>query len=496
MTKQYTVRLEPLGKSVKANQGTPLMDILHEVGFEFPCGGKGNCHNCRIRVLDGDIDTEAFSMGVLQAEGMDPSWRLACRSFISQNVTLGFAHRDALILADNAAIPFKPSEGYGLAVDLGTSTLVMQLVNLADGQVLDAVTALNPQIRFGADIMSRIHYATQQNGLETLCRLIREHIWKLIQGVMERNGKVPRRIVMVGNTVMHHLFAGLDVRPLSCFPFETGEGGKQRFNAAELGWKIHEQTEIIFMPTLGSFVGSDILAGMLATGMDLTHDLTALIDLGTNGEIVVGSRDRLLTASTAAGPAFEGTHISQGMRAVTGAISGVYLKDNHLACHVIGNEKPQGICGSGLIDAVAVFRRTSKINEAGQIASGASSLAIAGQVSLTQKDIYEYILAKSAIASGIQILLSRLGKSSHDLKKIFIAGGFGYFITVGNAIATGLLEFPEEKIVKAGNTALVGAKILLFREDDYEDSMLSRVLHISLESDPGFQDIMVSKMML
>jgi uncharacterized 2Fe-2S/4Fe-4S cluster protein (DUF4445 family) len=496
MSKKHTVKLEPLGKVLKINTGTPLMDILHEYGIEFPCSGKGSCHNCKIRILDGNIDTDPAYEGVLQAKGMDSAWRLACKGSINQDVTLEIAQQETLILADNTSFPFEPSEGYGLAVDLGTSTIVMQLINLSNGHVMDAVASLNPQIRFGADIMSRISYALNRPGLEILCRLIREHLWKLIHSIVERNRMAPRKIIMVGNTVMHHLFAGIDVRSLASFPFETSEGGEIQFRADELEWDLPGQTEIIFMPTLGSFVGSDILAGILATGMDTSENLMALIDLGTNGEIVVGNRDLMLTASTAAGPAFEGTNISQGMRATTGAISKVFLRNNRIEFHVIGNDKPRGICGSGLIDAISVFLQTGQINAAGQILSGEFSVPVTDYVRLTQKDVYEYILAKAAIASGMHILLSILGKSGHDLEKIFIAGGFGHFITLSNAIFTGLLEFPEDKITKAGNTALTGAKMLLFRKDKYENIVADAIRHVSLESNAEFQDVFIRKMNL
>jgi len=496
MSAKLTVRLEPLGIVLKSNPGTPLMDILHAYGIEFPCGGKGTCHNCRVRILSGNVDSDPLYKGVLQAEGMDSSWRLACKSSIDQDVTLEVAQQDALMLADNTSFPFEPSHGYGLAIDLGTSTIVMQLVNLANGHILDVAASPNPQIRYGADIISRITYALDPAGLDMLCRLIREHLGKMIYGIIKHNTRIPRNIIIVGNTVMHHLFAGIDVRSLSFFPFETSKGGKRKYRANDVGWDLPLETAISFMPALGSFVGSDILAGILATGMDTSEELMALIDLGTNGEIVVGNRDLMLTASTAAGPAFEGTHISQGMRAVTGAISGVYLSNSRVEFHVIGNEKPQGICGSGLIDAVSVFLHQGKINETGQILSGESGITITEGIKLTQKDIYEYILAKSAIASGIHILLSILGKSGHDIKKIFIAGGFGYFITVSNAIVTGLIEFPEEKIVKSGNTALIGAKMLLFLEEDYEKSIISRIRHVSLETYAGFQDIFIRKMNL
>ncbi|MBN2274372.1 MAG: DUF4445 domain-containing protein [Bacteroidales bacterium] len=496
MSQKYTVRLEPLGKILKVNKGTPLIDILSEYGVEFPCGGRGTCYNCKVRIIEGDIETEAQYKDILLKKGFDSSWRLACKSCIIQDVVLEIAQTDILILADNTVFSFKPGRGYGLAIDLGTTTIVMQMVNLSNGHVLDALSAINLQSRYGADIMSRISYAQEHSGLEMLCHMIRSQLWNMMSIMIKRHNIIPATILLVGNTLMHHLFSCIDVRSLAFYPFETHEGGKKQFRAKELGWDLPENTKIAFMPALGSFVGSDILAGILATGMDKSEDLMALIDLGTNGEIVVGNRDLMLTASTAAGPAFEGTHISQGMRAANGAISSVFLRNNEIAYHVIGNEIPRGICGSGIIDAVSVFLQTNQINEAGQISSGKSWISVTDTIKLTQKDIYEYILAKAAIASGIHILLNMLGKSDTDLKMVFIAGGFGNFITIDNAIITGLLEFPGEKILKAGNTALIGAKMLLFKTDDSEQNIVSKTRHISLESDTGFQDIFVSKMML
>ena len=496
MSGKHTIRLEPQGKILKAASGTPVMDLLPEYGIEFPCGGKGTCLNCKIRILGGELETSAKYKALLQQKGLDSEWRLACKSFISQDVTLEVFPYGDLILADNSPFAFAPSSGYGIAIDLGTTTLVMHLVDMATGRVLDAVTVINKQSQYGADIMSRISYALSPAGLAKLSRLIREQTGQIIQGMVVRNGCVPRKIFMVGNTVMHYLFSGTDVYSLSQFPFTTKERARKSFEADALGWALPEATEIVFQPIIGGFVGSDVVAGIMATGMDTSDDLTVFIDLGTNGEIAVGNRDRIMVASTAAGPAFEGMQISQGMRAVAGAVSSVFPVGNKLGVHVIGNVSPRGICGSGLIDAVAVLKAAGKISESGQLLSHQADIAITRNLKLTQKDIYEFVLAKAAITSGIHILLTLLKKSHRDVKKVFIAGGFGYFITVSHAVEVGLLEFTEEQIIKAGNTALIGTKMLLFTEENRVEDILNKTHPIPLESQPEFQDVFVQKMTL
>jgi len=327
-----------------------------------------------------------------------------------------------------------------------------------------------------------------------LSLLIREQLWQIIHIMIRKHPCVPRKIVLVGNTVMHHLFSGLNVDSLAQYPFHASDSGKKLFRGHELGWKLPDDVEIAFMPLIGGFVGSDVLAGIMATGMNSSDDLMAFIDLGTNGEIAVGNRDRILVASTAAGPAFEGMQISQGMRAVTGAISSVFIDENKLGVHVIGNATPRGICGSGLIDAVAVLKAKGMIDESGHLLNGQKDISITRSIKLTQKDIYEFLLAKAAVASGIHILLTLLKKLHCDVIKVFIAGGFGHFISVRHAVDVGLLEFSGEKIVKAGNTALIGAKMILFMEEKTEARILDIAHHISLESQPGFQDIFVQKL--
>ncbi|MDD4108901.1 MAG: ASKHA domain-containing protein, partial [Prolixibacteraceae bacterium] len=238
------------------------------------------------------------------------------------------------------------------------------------------------------------------------------------------------------------------------------------------------------------------LAGIAATKMADHEEYTVLIDLGTNGEIVIGNCHRIVCASTAAGPAFEGAKISQGMRATTGAISSVSLENDKLKCRVIGNTNARGICGSGLIDIMSVLLQQERIGIFGEINTGEDSVELAPGVFLTQKDIREFQLAKAAIAAGLQILMNLLNITYDEIDKVYIAGGFGNFLNIQNVIRTGLIETSEDKIVKFGNTALIGAKMFLFRDENFINRILNLTSHINLEGDPDFQDIYIEKMML
>jgi uncharacterized 2Fe-2S/4Fe-4S cluster protein (DUF4445 family) len=295
---------------------------------------------------------------------------------------------------------------------------------------------------------------------------------------------------------MHHLFCGISVEPLSHYPFEAVLPGLQVFDAAELGWSLAGRPAVRFLPCLGSFVGSDILAGLLATRLHQSERVAALIDLGTNGEIVVGNRERLLCASTAAGPAFEGARISMGMRAATGAISEVRVRDSRLECHVVGNVAPRGICGSGLVDTVAAGLELGWISSKGRLANG-ESLTLAGPVSLNQWDVRELQLAKGAIAAGLRILLEQWGATKEDLSQVFLAGAFGNYINRASARRIGLLDFPVEKVRPSGNTALLGAKLALFSLPEHDGAypeILASVKHVSLDEDARFQETFVEEM--
>jgi len=496
MKKYYTIRLEPLDKKVEVPKGTPLKDVLFSYGVEFPCGGKGLCGGCRVKVLKGDIFLDERHKSLLKKLNLDLSWRLACQSYVTGDVTLEIGQFDTFILADSSPFRFKPREGYGIAFDLGTTTMVAQVVNLHTGEVMGVETAVNPQAQHGADVISRIEYAVFRDGQETLTRLVREKFAIMINRLIRKTcGVVPEKIVVVGNTVMHHLFCGKDLTPMASYPFETSDRGSCHFTPKELGLKTDDHTDIEFLPVLGSFVGSDILAGILAIGMAESEDPLILVDLGTNGEIVVGNRDRILCASTAAGPAFEGTNIHMGMRATTGAISSVTKSEEEIRVHIIGNEKARGICGSGLIDAIAVFLETGKIDTGGKIAGESDHINLTPKVYLTQRDIRELQLAKGAVASGIQILRETLGLAPEDIRNVYVSGAFGSFINLENTRRIGLLKYPEEKIIKMGNTALLGAKMSLFENGDKIRDILQKTTHLSLETTPHFQDIFAENMM-
>ncbi len=496
MSRTVTIRLEPLGASFSIKAGTPLQDVLFSHGVEFPCGGRGRCKGCRVRVLQGSLPITPEQEKMLSAEELQAGWRLSCQCAPDNDVTLEMAQWEAAILSDETAVAMEPREGLGIAVDLGTTTLVAQLVDLRTGNVLAVRTALNTQARYGADIMSRIGFAVAESGAPRLAALIRKQIGSMLQDLLSaahRDAKELADIVLVGNTVMHHLFCDLDVTPLSRFPFESSTLAAQHLPASGLGWPLGEVTAR-FLPCIGGFVGSDVLAGVMAKNLHTSAKPVVLIDLGTNGEIVAGTRDRLVCASTAAGPAFEGARIYMGMRAATGAISEVHIKEGKLLAHVLGNVTPRGICGSGLVDAVASLLDLGLVKPGGRFSDGGSSLTLLPPVKLSQTDIRELQLAKGAIAAGIRLLLDEVGTGAENVESVFLAGAFGNYVNTTSAGRIGLLPFPGERIVPSGNTALQGAKIALFTEESAWNALASSIRHISLHERPDFQDTYVEEM--
>ena len=495
MNSKVTINLEPLGKSISVNAGTPLIDILHEFGVEFPCGGKGICGTCKVKLLDGELKVDTVQRQKLNKLKLSDNWRLACKCRAESDITLEISQFENIILADNSTFEFIPQTGFGIAVDLGTTTVVVQLVNLKNGHVLDSFSDINLQAKFGGDLISRIQSCLDGNQPE-IQNLIRQQIGKTIQAILKKHPVEVSKIAIVGNTVMHHIFSGLKVNSLSFYPFESPDLGIQNLTPKQLKWELPLNTRIQFYPSIGSFVGSDILAGIAATKMAERKELSVLIDLGTNGEIVVGNCDKIICASTAAGPAFEGAKINQGMRATTGAISSVNFVNGKLQSHVIGNVSAVGICGSGLIDVVAILLKQEKIGMFGEINSGEEKIELTSGVFLTQQDIREFQLAKAAIAAGIQMLLNQLQVTYEEIDKVFIAGGFGNFLNIKNVIRTRLIECDEKKIVKLGNTALIGAKMFLFEDEKFIQNILNITTHSNLEGDTTFQDVYIEKMML
>jgi len=496
MSGNVRIALRPLGASFEVARGAPLQEVLFPYGVEFPCGGRARCKGCRVRVLEGDLPVTPEQERMLSRAEIDAGWRLACHCRAEADLTLELAQWEAAILSDESPFSFTPRAGLGVAIDVGTTTIVAQLLDLRTADVLAVTTALNGQAKHGADVMSRVGFAVNERKQDVLTGLIREQTGSMIRHLIHRSGADAASltdVVLVGNTVMHHLFCGIDCTPLSRYPFEPVEDGLVSFPGEELGWKTGGR--IRFLPCLGGFVGSDILAGVLAVNLHRSETPLCLIDLGTNGEIVIGSRDGLLCCSTAAGPAFEGARISMGMRAATGAIAEVEFEaGGRFVCRTLGDVRPRGICGSGLVDAAAALLDAGRLTPGGRFAGGEHSIMIADPVRLTQTDIRELQLAKGAIAAGIRILLRKSGISPQEIERVYLAGAFGNYVNTASARKVGLVSFPPEKIVPAGNTALRGAKRALFDEPSAYVAVAESVRHIALDADRDFQDVYVEEM--
>jgi uncharacterized 2Fe-2S/4Fe-4S cluster protein (DUF4445 family) len=490
-----TLKLSPAGLELAVASGTRLQDILFAQGVEFPCGGRGRCKGCRVKVLRGNLPVRVEEINLLTPDEIETGWRLSCCHSLTGDLELELAQWEAAILSDQTSFRFVPRTGLGIAIDLGTTTIAAQLLDLATGNVLAVQTALNAQARHGGDVMSRVEFA-MSGGQSELQRVVRDQLGEMVARLLAAvSDSKLNRIVIVGNTVMHHLFCGVSLAPMAASPFQPEQPGRLTFSPRDLGWALSENVVIEFLHCLGGFVGSDILAGIVATGLHESRDLVALMDLGTNGEVVVGNREKVLCTSTAAGPAFEGARISQGMRAATGAISEVRVEDGFLSCRVIGGGEARGLCGSGLVDAVAAGLELEWIHPSGRMANG-RVMPLAGNIQLLPSDVRELQLAKGAIAAGLKILAGRFGVTPGELKQVHLAGAFGNYISRTSAQKIGLLRLPLNRIVPAGNTALLGAKLALFDATETWDAVVRRVEHISLNEDESFQDVYVEEMRL
>ncbi|MGA3023266.1 MAG: ASKHA domain-containing protein [Bryobacteraceae bacterium] len=460
--------------------GRTLADQLFAAGVEFPCGGESACGGCKVRVLEGEAPVTAPMRDALGDKEIGDGWRLACCASAAGPVTVEVEQWSLRALTDEAQVPIEPRTGRGAVIDLGTTTLVVQVVDLTSGEVLRVETALNPQARYGADVMSRLQYDLGRPG--ELGRLIREALGRML-------GTEPLcEVLVAGNTAMHHLFCGLDVEPLTHAPFASPTLGGYRFENGDPGWPGPAE----FLPCLGGFVGSDLLCGIVATRLDEQARPCALFDIGTNGEVVVGSAQGIVCASTAAGPAFEGGRIGAGMRAGTGAIDTVHARDGGLHCHVIGGGAARGICGSGLVDAAACGVELGLIGANGRLTNADKRLPLADGIALTQSDVRELQLAKGAMAAGLRML------AGGGVEKLCLAGAFGNYIRQASARAIGLL--PEDLAVEpVGNSALRGARALLLTPSTRQARVrkiaaLSR--HVELAADPDFQYLYAAAMAL
>ena len=495
----HKVRIEPLGVVCQVPHGSPLQHVLRSYDVEFPCGGKGKCGNCRIKLKSGIIQVDALHAALLEKKGLSGEWRMACMCKVEDDLVIEIPDNGMQIMTDVSTFDFEPEEGYGIAVDLGSTTIVVQLLDMASGVVLKTVSGINPQTTYGADIISRIMYALEsEDNLMELKKKVREYIGECISSILpDGSGELVRKVIIAGNSVMHHLFAGYDVTPLAYSPFNSPKNGGYTCTAEELEWNLPDSCSIEFLPNISHFVGSDIIAGIQAVGMKDKDRYSLLIDLGTNGEMALGSCKGIICTSTAAGPAFEGINISCGMRASIGAIYAMEYADSGFRCMTIGGAAPAGLCGSGLVEAVHTLLENGFIDFTGAMTDDSMmAVELCDGVRLKIEDIREFQLAKAALAAGIRILLKQGNVDVSEVENVYITGGLGNYLDVDKIKRLGLFtEFDGDKIVKVRNAAITGCRELLFDSNRKNvEGILSGCSFCSLENLVEFQNVFCEEM--
>lgn len=424
----------------------------------------------------------------------------------------------------------KSDKNYGVAVDIGTTTVVGYLMNLNTGEQLAVAARTNPQTSFGDDVISRIHYAnTNKDGLETLSERIVTCLNDIIDELCDKGGiekKFIYEITTTGNSTMNHLLLRLNPKYLSQYPYVTVLRSSIDMRADDLNIHINKYGKLYAMPNIAGFVGGDTVGVILATDLHKSKDIKFAIDIGTNGELVMGNKDRLVSCSTAAGPAFEGARITFGMRASDGAIEKVVINDKGVHINTIGNAKASGICGTGLIDSIAELLKVGVILPSGRMIKreelaedkpdfirerlithekhGVAFILVPKSESktgedilLTQKDVRETQLAKGAILAGYEILKNSLGIKDEDITEVLLAGAFGNYIRRDQAIRIGLLpKLPKDKIRFVGNAAGFGAKMVLLSKDMRREAceISENTEYIELAVKKDFQEIFVNSM--
>ena len=388
---------------------------------------------------------------------------------------------------------------YMAAFDVGTTSIAGYLLRGDRNETAAKAGALNPQAQYGADVIMRANYALER-GCDVLASCVREAVDQLI-GQLCQDAGVEREdifaVSLVGNTCMHHLFLSISPDSLVHAPYNPAVSEPLLLRAAEYGLHVNPRAPLLMLPVIAGFVGADTVGCLLAGGWEDLDELTLMIDIGTNGEIVMGSGERMIACSTAAGPAFEGAKIQCGMRGAEGAVEHVWLENGEVKWRVIGGGKALGICGSGLIDLVAVLLRSGELDESGKLRSGSQFRLGDTDVVLTQKDIREMQLAKGAISAGIHLLAERLGINLTDIRRVCIAGAFGNYMDPNSACDIGLIP-PElrSKVIPVGNAAGEGAKMVLQNRADWARAgrLARKAEFLELASLPQFQDEFVDQL--
>jgi len=488
----------PGGETVlQAEKGQLISDLLKTAGMVavFPCGGNGKCGRCRVRV-QGLLEEPGPTEQAMLADDLAKGIRLACMCRVAGDcrVVLAESEIEAVTMGHMPDYEKKPLyTKCGAAVDIGTTTIAAQL--WVGDEMVEEASALNPQSTFGADVISRIE-AALAGRLNDLQHTVADAIEKMLVSMSEKAGCYPEVVVITGNTAMLHFLTAEDPAPLSAAPFAAGRLFGEWLSAKELniGGKLCD-TRFYLTPCFSAFVGGDITTAILASELVKKQQTALLVDIGTNGEMALLKDGRLICCSTAAGPVFEGAQISCGMQGKAGAIDHVTAEDGRLCCTTIKNEKAVGICGSGLVDAVAAFVELELVEESGYMEE---DIELAEGVFLTPQDIRMVQLAKGAICAGIRTLCDAAKIDADDITTLYIAGGFGAKLDIASAAAIGMI--PEELAEKAkviGNAALAGAAMLLRSQPLAEQcsNFIQQAEIMELSSNPTFSAHYMEAMM-
>ena len=498
-------------KTFSVEKGTTALDALEKNGITVyaPCGGAGHCGGCRAEIT-GEArfsERESALLGCEENENV----HLLCSTELLGDATIVLATDGAEIEKDGIRGEYEISRserGFGLAVDIGTTTVAVYICDLSSGEIVFDDAFLNPQSRFGADVITRIAaIKADESLLEKQKSLLFDAINSSI-GRFSGDKNDISRAVICGNTVMEHIAAGLDPRGLAEFPFEGKSLFGCEYGAEQLGIDISRGASVYFAPCIASYVGGDISCGAAVSGADVFDGDVLYLDIGTNGEIMLKHDGRLFFCSAAAGPALEGAGITCGIPSVEGAVREVKIENDILLYKTIKNKAAKGICGSGVIDATAALIDVGAIDETGRITdeerrylktvNGKKALVIDEEngIYFTENDVRAVQLAKAAIAAGIRLLAERSGADIGKIDKFIIAGGFGSHINIESAVKIGL--FPksvEKKAVFAGNAAGTGAAaVLLSDEMKRRAEKVCGGEYIELSTDGKFSELFFDEM--
>ena len=503
--------------------------ILDQAKFKHDALVKKICLKMEPPTMDDNVaDHERLHQAIMMKQGielnvMQTGYRILKKlpEVLRQNdwtVTVTLGHRGKILEIIDVQPGDTSNLNYGVAIDVGTTTVVASLLEMETSKVVDSEAVYNTQMKFGEDYIQRIIYAIQNDALDEMQRSIVTDINKLISTLVERNSidlKNITAIVCAGNTAMHHFLLGLDPERIRKEPYIPTANFIPPIRAIQLGIDINCRGLLYTLPSVAAYVGADITSGATAIRLDREEMPTLLIDIGTNGEVVLGNKEWMVCCSASAGPAFEGSGIKHGMRAAKGAIEIMHItKEFEVSYSAIANVPPRGICGSGLLDCIAEMLRSGIIDRSGNFQKGIKTdklrqrddeyefvlinkeeTGIDSEIVITQADIANLIRSKGAIYAAVSLLIESMGLSIDDVHCVYLAGGFGNYLNVRNAITIGMLpDMPASRIKFVGNTSLTGAKMALLSEEAFEtvQSIASQMTYFDLMGNQKYMEEFMS----